>query len=289
LVFSNPKPNGNGIRQVVLTTYRDAEAYTGFDPVDYLDYYYGGLDKEDMTITEAFYDMLLAHRHELPGHARALIVGNGPLPHEAHTLSMIPEIHEILPADVDARNINIMRMHSGHRNPLATQKIRPGEEHADFQYYLFEKATGADFGFFATREIAAIKTEDPVFIDVSLKHPLAVKGNSPEIKGFKPDLTVVPFCPESITDDRALYDTYIQNISSLVAPHGHLCMMALKNAPFYISGNKRLAALPVNEEVICEVLHQNGFRVTDIVTINAKASAEKRGFSDSMVIWATKI
>ncbi len=278
-----------GIRKILQSEFRGKKHYRNFDPIDYLDYYYGGLDKEDMTIARVFYEMLLKHRENLPRHSTALIVGNGPTPDEAQALAMIPEIKTIIPADVDERNINIMKMHTGKRNPLATQKARPGEEHADFIYYLFEKHTQARFGLFAVREIAAVKAKDPVYIDVSKKHPLSLPRNKEWVKKLKSDIVVVPFCPESITNSYDNYRSYLKNISTLVPQNRYLCMLALKDANFYVSGVKKMKAFPVNEKIISEELQKNGFTDIEITVIETGFKKSKRGFSDSMVIWARKI
>ncbi|MEK6825175.1 MAG: hypothetical protein AABY00_00135 [Nanoarchaeota archaeon] len=276
-----------GVRRVLRREFAGDEAYRGFDPIDYLDYYYGGLDKEDMTIARTFYDLLLGRRHLLPSHVKALIVGNGPTPDEAQTLAMIPEINTIIPADIDPRNINIMKMHTGGKNPLSTQKARPGEEHADFTYYLFEKHTGARFGFFSVREITAVKTLDPIYVDVSRKNPLDMPRNSLTAKKTKADLVIVPFCPESITNKLETYRNYISNISSLVGSGKHLCMLALKQARFYISGVEKLDAVPIDEKIVNDTLVANGFGNVHIVTIET-GFGRQRGFSDSMIVWATK-
>lgn len=277
-----------GIKRVIRKEFEGLKKYKGFDPIEYLDYYYGGLDREDMTIARVFYNSLLNHRTSLTKHSKALIVGNGPVPDEAQTLSMIPEVDTIIPADIDPRNIKIMRMHTGRKNPLATQKARPGEEHADFIYYLFEKHTRARYGFFAVREITAVKTVEPVYIDVSKNKPLNMTKNSAKTRNLKADLVVVPFCPESITTNINTYKKYINNISSLVKPKKCLCMLALKNAKFYISGVKKLNAVAVDEKIVYEELIKNGFENIEITTIETGYSAKKRGFSDSMVIWARK-
>lgn len=277
-----------GIRKVIRAEYQGEEHYKGFDPIDYLDYYYGGLDREDMTIARVFYETVLRHRAELAARSTALIVGNGPTPDEAQALAMIPEIQRIIPADVDERNINIMRMHTGGRNPLATQKARPGEEHADFIYYLFERHSRARYGFFAVREIAAVKTLDPVYVDVSRAKPLDSPRNSAAIRNVRADVVVVPFCPESITDNPEVYRSYLKNIASLVLPGRHLCMLALKDARFYISGRKKLDAIAVNERIVADELARNDFSGIEITTIRTGFNPEKRGFSDSMVIWATR-
>ncbi len=277
-----------GVRSVIKAEYEGVKKYKGFDPIDYLDYYYGGLDREDMTIAKTFYTMLLENRKKLPSNSVVLIVGNGPVPDEAQALSMISEIRTIIPSDVDPRNIEIMRRHTGRRNPLATQKARPGEEHADFIYYLFERYTKVNFGFFAVREITAVKTEGPVYGDVSKENPLNISQNSSSIKKLKADLVVVPFCPESITDSMVQYRSYITNISNLVGSKRHLCMLALKNANYYIYGAKKLVAVPIDENIVCNELIKNGFINIQIVTIKTGLDRRKRGFSDSMVIWADK-
>ena len=278
-----------GIKKVINDEFSGAEKYKGFNPIDYLDYYYGGLDKEDMTIAKEFYVSLLQERSSLKKRSIALIVGNGPVPDEAQALAMIPEVYKIIPADIDERNVNIMKMHTGRRNPLATQKARPGEEHADFIYYLFEKYTKAHFGLFTVREITAVKTTDPVYIDVSRINPLDVKGNTKDIKHLKPDLIIVPFCPESITNNLKAYSRYITNISSLAKPGARICMLALKDAKFYISGMKKLSATPINEKIIDEEFTKNGFTDIRITTIETGFDSKKRGFSDSMIVWATKM
>ncbi len=277
-----------GVRKVLMREFSGTKKYKGFDPIDYLDYYYGGLDKEDMTIAKTLYELLLKHRTEIPNNSKVLIVGNGPVPDEAQTLSMIPEIRTIIPSDIDARNINIIKMHTKGRNPLATQKARPGEEHADFIYYLFEKYTKAKYGMFAVREITSVKTTDPVFVDVSLENPLDMPQNNVKVKNLSPDLVLVPFCPESITNNLENYSRYIKNISFLIKPKKHLCMLALKNAKFYISGVKKLNAVPIDEKIIYKELIKNKFTNVEILTIKTNLDKKKRGFSDSMIIWATK-
>jgi|SRR3989344_1179778 len=277
-----------GIRKVIRAEYAANSKYKGFDPIDYLDYYYGGLDREDMTIAHVFYNLLVKHRKDIRKNTKALIVGNGPTPDEAQTLAMIPEISKIIPADVDPRNIKIMRTHTGMRNPLATQKARPGEEHADFIYYLFEKETNSKYGFFPVREITAVKTIDPVYVDVSKNNPLKLSQNSKAIQKLKADLVIVPFCPESITNNLDNYKKYIKNISNLVDNKKQLCMLALKDAKFYISGVKKLDACSINEKIITEELQNNGFKEIEITTIKTDFNPKQRGFSDSMIIWAKK-
>lgn len=279
-----------GIHQALRREFSGRETYKGFDPIEYIFYYYSLFDEEDMTIVETFYRMLLDHRSLLPKKSTALIVGNGPVPGEAQTLSMIPEINRIIPADVDSRNLKIMQMHGGNRNPLATQKARPAEEHADFIYYLFEKYTGVKYGLFAVREVTAVKTIDPVFVDVSRTHPLHVAKNTTATKKLRPDLVVVPFCPESITGNVSTYRRYLKNIASLVSQKGHVCMFALKDAKFYRVGKEKLEATPVNEEFISAELRKIGFANISIRTIHIPSPQLKRtrGFADSMIIWATK-
>lgn len=76
--------------------------------------------------------------------------------------------------------------------------------------------------------------------------------------------------------------------TSLVSSGKHLCMLALKNAKFYLSGIKKLKALSIGENIVFQELIRNGFKNIEIVTIKTGFNPKKRGFSDSMVIWATK-
>lgn len=283
----NPDPE-KGIKYIVEKTYKDREKYVGFDPMDYLDYYYGWLDEEDMIITKVLYSLILKNRKKLRKSSNVLIIGNGPIPDDAQTLAMVPEVKKIIPSDIDPRNIRIMSGHTGGKNPLTTRKTRPGEEHADFLYYLFEKHNKINWGLFPVREITSIKTIDPVYVDISKNKPLDMPQNSRDIKNLKADLIMVPFCPESITNSMKKYKRYMKNISNLVLPKKHLCMLALKEAKYYKSGKKRLKALSINEEIVCGELFKNGFENIEIITIEMNLKDTRRGFSDSMIVWADK-
>ena len=182
---------GKGIKKSIIEEFKGEIKYKGFNPIDYLLDYYGELDMELMTLTKSLYHLLLQKRSKFPKKSLALIVGNGPIPDDAQVLAMIPEIDTIIPADIDPRNNKIMKMHTGRRNPLATQKAKHGEEHADYVYFLCEQAAGAKIGLFPVREITAVKTRDPIFIDIQKSHPLHKQQNSPAVRNIRPDLVEV--------------------------------------------------------------------------------------------------
>lgn len=277
-----------GITNSLLSRQQGSEKYLGFNPLEYIDEYYQSPDREDMTISREFYDILLANRTKLPPDSKALIVGNGPVPYVAYLLAMIPEIKTIIPSDFDERNNNLMAEHTGRKTPSNNPKARSNEEDADYVNFLFEQRTGVRFRVYPVREATAEKTQNPVFGDITQENPLDLPENPAEIKNLRSDLVVVPFCPESITSDFESYRGYLKNIASLIAPGGHLSMLALKNARFYKSGKGQLEAVPIDEQKVFEALIALGFKNIQITTIKTGIDPTDRGFSDSMIIWADK-
>ncbi len=155
--------------------------------------------------------------------------------------------------------------------------------------YLFGKKTNRKSGSYAVREITAVTTLDPAYIDITEEHPLERPENSTEQKDFKPDLVMVPFCPESITSSLEEYRRYLKNIASTIPSGGHILMSALKNASFYMVGDTRMEAVAVDEKIVAEALIKLGFVNIQITTIKTGLDAKERGFADNMVIWADKV
>lgn len=104
--------------------------------------------------------------------------------------------------------------------------------------------------------------------DIFQKNPLGVK-----FRGYY-DLVSTNFCPESVTSNKQIWANLVDNISTLLKPHGVLIMTALKDAGAYRVGKLRFPAVTILEDDIEKKLKSLGFKDISINTIRAEIIQE---------------
>jgi hypothetical protein len=97
------------------------------------------------------------------------------------------------------------------------------------------------------------------------------------------------FCAESATGDRETWARYVSNLSSLVAPRGHLVLGALRNASRYRSGSRWFPCAPIDENDLRAVLTGQFASSTIDVQVRHLPTHEPQGYSGILLGRATKL
>jgi hypothetical protein len=193
--------------------------------------YYSGIESDEIE-TIRFLSSVLAAAGQFP---RAVVFGSGPTLHHALPLaSCVAEIHL---ADFLQENLDEIR--------LWLAGAPEAHDWTKFVRYVLEceGSTAVTTAQVLERErllrrrvtrliTADAADDDPLGISFRRVYPLVVSC----------------YCADSATDSHSTWARYTRNIASLAAPGGMFVTAALRNASFYLVGDKRYPSANVGEE-----------------------------------------
>jgi NNMT/PNMT/TEMT family len=98
---------------------------------------------------------------------------------------------------------------------------------------------------------------------------------------------ISPYCADSATHDRAIWETFMRNISGLVRPGGTFVTAALRRCRGYVVGDKRFPGADVDEADIRGVL-ECGFGPSQSVEVRDLGGHEDQGYSGIVLARASR-
>ena len=214
--------------------------YASFDtdwvPQEYLADYYRVVEPDERATIAFFVD---AMKEATDGEA-ILFVGTGPTLH--HVFLAAPKASEIHLADYLPANLEeIERWRT--RDPAA-------HDWRTFVRYTLEcegLAAPTDEEITQREELTRAKITRLLRVDARRPVPLEQRYAT----------VISAYCADSATDDRAIWETLMANITGLVAPGGLFITSALRRCRSYVVGDKRFPSANVDERDLRRVLERS--------------------------------
>ncbi|MCX6021275.1 MAG: CoA transferase [Chloroflexi bacterium] len=221
----------------------DHAGWGDWNAADYLREYYGGDVPPDELATLAFLAVVLEGLEDFP---TLLEVGCGPTVH--HVLGATPYVSMIHMADYLPANL------------------------AEVRRWLQREPGHHDWRAFTREALLAEGVPDPTHGAVNdREHDLRAKVTAllpcdlSQPKPLGPGLDVTYeavlscYCADSATADRGVWETYMRNLFSLVAPGGAAIVTALRSCSSYRVGQRRFPAANIDKDDLARAYFANGF------------------------------
>ncbi len=210
--------------------------WENWSPSDYLKDYYSEVEPDEVE-TISF---LVASLGQVGNVSRALVFGVGPTLH--HVFPVVPHADQIDLADYIQANLDEVRVWLDSRQgrhswaPFVKYTLEcEGQEADDAQILLRKLET--------RKKLGKLLPGDAGLID-----PLGK-----EARGAYP-LVLSLYCADSATGDSQVWERYMRNIATLVAPGGTFITAALRAASFYRVGSRFFPSANINESDLARVL-----------------------------------
>ncbi len=251
-------------------TFPITQDWTHFDPVAYLDEYYGDLGPENLALLE-----FMAETYELlPKGGTLLDFGGGPTLYPL--ISAANRVDEIHFADYLEANLEEVRRWilcdptAFDWNPFIRKAIELESGQICSEESVDQRA--AELRQLITRLIRC---------DASKPSPI------PELE--RPyDIVLTNFCAESATDDHDQWRSYMANITSVLKPRGWLVISALKGATQYAVGPHSFPAVDISEHDLRNLLKDMGFEGAKVRVRSVPADRPTRDYKGLMLAVAQK-
>ncbi len=118
--------------------------------------------------------------------------------------------------------------------------------------------------------------------DAGITYPLGEKYN-----GYYPHV-FSGFCADSATDDRRVWEKFMRNIASLVAPNGTFFTAALRKAKYYRAGENYFPSANVDEHDIERVLGLDFLPESITIEVRELPELEEHGYQGIILAHAKK-
>ncbi len=242
--------------------------YTEWSSADYLKQYYSTVDitADEAAIAKFVVKFLAETGQYFP---EMLEVGCGPTVH--HAFPFAPLVGRIYMADYVVSNLPEI------------QKWIDGVGH-DWTPYLTGVLTaeGNTSATALSQRIELLKSKIAGLLPCNAidVHPIGTLRRFPLVTSF--------YCLECIGQDKAQWGQAMRNVSSLVAPKGHLILSALRKADKYIVLEDKFPATNIDENDLKEALVGCGFDPTTINVEVHKSGWEEEGFDTILIASAQK-
>jgi NNMT/PNMT/TEMT family len=217
----------------LLVRRRYASFDTDWVPRDYLADYYRVVEPDERETIAFFVD---AMKEAEPGKP-VLFFGTGPTLH--HVFLAAPRASEIHLADYLPANLEEIERWRA-RDPAA-------HDWRAFVRYTLECEGVAD----PSEEDVARREE---LTRSKVTRLLEVDGRRPVPLDEVYATVISAYCADSATDDRAMWETFMANITALVGPGGLFLTAALRRCSAYVVGGKRFPSANVDEHDMRHVL-----------------------------------
>ena len=241
--------------------------YASFDhdwvPGEYLADYYSEIAPDELETIPFFVDAMRETEPDAP----VLFFGVGPTLH--HVFLAAPHASEIHLADYLPGNLREIERWLA-REPGA-HDWRPFVRYT-LQCEGIESPTDAQV---AERE-ELTRARVTRLLEVDARRPAPLEERYATV--------VSAYCADSATEDRAVWETFMEHISGLVRPGGVFVTAALRRCRHYVVGGKRFPSADVDEYDVQAVLA----RRFEHPTVEARRLAEHatQGYSGIVLAWA---
>jgi hypothetical protein len=241
-----------------------------FDPVAYLDEYYGDIGSENLSLLR----FLNQTYRQLPKGGVLLDFGGGPTIYPL--ISAVNRVDEIHFSDYLEANLEEVRRWLA-ADPAAFDWDR-------FIEKVLELETGAACtNGEVQRRAKQIREQVTRVIRCDASRRPAIEGSPVPY-----DVVLTNFCAESATADRRTWRRYMANILSLLKRGGWLVMSALVGATRYSDGSHSFPAVDISEDDLVELLEQNGCLRRSIEVCRVAADRPSRDYQGLMLAVARK-
>lgn len=233
-------------------------SFSTFSPREYLREYYSRIGPENLALLNFF---ARAYR-DVPQDAVMLEFGGGPTIYSLITAAgRVREIHFSDYLDPNLREVQSWREKSrGAFNwgPYFHEALRL-ENEGDVSSHDAQ----------VRKEVLRQKLTKFLHCDAFQEDPLGDDYREAY------DVVSVNFVPESITDSKETWEQLMANIGSVLKKNGTLIMSALRNASYYVIGNRAFPAVPITEEHLLEVLSKLGFQeINPVYAVPAEVTGD---------------
>jgi NNMT/PNMT/TEMT family len=241
-----------------------------FDPVAYLDEYYGDIGSENLALLR----FLAEAYRQLPQGGVLLDFGGGPTIYPL--ISAVTRVDEIHFSDYLEANLEEVRRWLA-ADPAAF-------DWDEFIEKVLELETGkACTNGDVARRASEIRERVTRLIRCDASRRPAIEGPRASY-----DVVLTNFCAESATSDRGTWQRYMANIVSLLKPGGWLVMSALVGATRYSVGAQSFPAVDISEDDLVELLEENGCPREWIEVRRVAADRPTRDYKGLMLAVARK-
>jgi hypothetical protein len=244
--------------------------WTQFDPVAYLDEYYGDIGSENLALLS----FLAETYRQLPKGGVLLDFGGGPTIYPL--ISAVTRVDEIHFCDYLEANLDEVRRWLA-ADPAAF-------DWDEFIAKALELETGA-----ACTDADVLRRATEIRERVTRLLPCDA-ARSPAVAGLRTpyDVVLTNFCAESATSDLGTWRRYMANIVSLLKPGGWLVMSALEGATRYSVGPRSFPAVDISERDLVDLLVENGFPRQGIQLRSVPADRVTRDYKGLVLAAAQK-
>lgn len=241
-----------------------------FDPVAYLDEYYGDVGDENLSLLR----FLGEGFQQLPKGGVMLDFGGGPTIYPL--ISAANRVDEIHFADYVDSNIEEVRRWIA-ADPLAF----------DWDPFIL-KALELEYG--APCSAADVESRATLIRQRVTRLVRCDASQSPPVSKAHEsyDVVLTNFCAESATSEREQWQSYMRNIVSTLKPGGWLLMSALEGASRYSVGPRFFPAVDISRDDLVEALEENGFPASRIEVGQVPADRPTREYSGLLLARAQK-
>ena len=241
-----------------------------FDPVAYLNEYYGDLGDENLALLRFLVDTY----RDLPPGGTLLDFGGGPTIYPL--ISAADKVREIHFADYLEANLAEVR------------RWLLGDAEAFDWHPFIRTALEMETSTAATEEQVERRAEQIrervtrlIRCDASRTPPI------PWLHRLY-DVVLTNFCAESATSDRSEWREYMANIASVLKPGGWLVISALKGATCYAVGPHSFPAVDIQEDDLLTLLADTGFSEAGVQVRSVSADRSTRDYEGLMLAVARK-
>jgi hypothetical protein len=206
---------------------------TDWVPQKYPADYYRVVEPDERETIAFFADTI---KHAPTGEA-VLVFGTGPTLH--HVFLAAPTASELHLADYLPANLE----------EIERWRVRDPAAHdwsAFVRYTLECEGLAAPTNEEITRREELTRSRITRLLQVDARHPVALERRYATV--------ISTYCADSATDDRATWETLMENITDLVRPGGLFITAALPNCRSYLVADKRFASANVDEHDLRRVL-----------------------------------
>lgn len=244
--------------------------WSHFDPVAYLDEYYGDIGSENLALLR----FLAETYSQLPPGGTLLDFGGGPTIYPL--ISAAPHFDEIHFSDYLEANLEQVRRWIA-ADPLAFDwdgfirkalELERGAPCSDLE--VARRAQGI------RQRVTRVTRCDA--------------SRTPPVPGAprRYDVVLTNFCAESATTDMEQWRSYMSNIVSMLKPGGFLVMSALKGATRYAVGSRLFPAVDISEDDLVQLFEETGFVRKGIEVRSVAADRPSREYAGLMLAVAEK-
>lgn len=242
--------------------------YDVFNPLDYLQSYYGELKSEAEGLLQFLVDAFAT----LPQDVSVLEFGAGPT-----IIGLIPAAHK-------AKSIHFCDYVESNRNVV--NRWLSGDEH-DFDWTPFIMRA-------LQMEGIANPTPEQIAERSERIRDIVTKVSSCDIYQTPPvdttqkfDVIITNYCLDAVTGDKTEWQAHIRNLKTLLKSNGMFVMSSLQEAQYSDFGDTRFPNVYLVEDDIPEALRLAGFSADSIRVVSAPADHDQREYRG--VIFASAI